>query len=179
MDWEPIVAVAQIATGLATLIVAIFLAGQLSLQRRALDRAHSDAERELKYASQTRLDNLALARCTDETLTSIMARGRENMENLKGSIELDRFSVYLRQMYLWLINDWNLSRDRGEIKIFEAQLSQIMSGVGTRQFYSRFARGMFVRTAPTELLEISDRVYEELERKGVNAEETYSQDAIT
>ena len=54
-----------------------------------------------------------------------------------------------------------------------------MSGVGTRQFYSRFARGMFVRTAPTELLEISDRVYEELERKGVNAEETYSQDAIT
>ena len=101
------------------------------------------------------------------------------MENLKGSVELDRFSVYLRQMYLWLINDWNLNRDRGEIKIFEAQLSQIMSGVGTRQFYSRFARGMFVRTAPPELLEISDRVYEELERKGVNAEETYSQDAIT
>ena len=54
MDWEPIVAVAQIATGLATLIVAIFLAGQLSLQRRALDRAHSDAERDLKYASQTK-----------------------------------------------------------------------------------------------------------------------------
>ena len=43
MDTELIVAVAQIATGLATLVVAIFLAGQILLQRKALDRAHPNS----------------------------------------------------------------------------------------------------------------------------------------
>ena len=42
MDTELTVAIAQIATGLATLIVAIFLAGQLLLQRRTLSLAHED-----------------------------------------------------------------------------------------------------------------------------------------
>ena len=46
MDWEPVVALAQIGTGLATLILAIFLAAQIILQRKAHDRAQEDAERE-------------------------------------------------------------------------------------------------------------------------------------
>ena len=47
MDWEPIVALAQIGTGIATLALASFLATQIVLQRKALGRAHEDAEREL------------------------------------------------------------------------------------------------------------------------------------
>ena len=47
MDTEIVVSVAQIMTAAATLIVAVFLAGQLVLQRKVLTRAHNDAEIEL------------------------------------------------------------------------------------------------------------------------------------
>ena len=43
MNWEPIVALSQIGTGLATLMLAAFLAAQIILQRKSLDRAHEDA----------------------------------------------------------------------------------------------------------------------------------------
>ena len=46
MSWEQIAIIAQICTGGATLIVALFLAAQIRLQMRALDRAHEDAERQ-------------------------------------------------------------------------------------------------------------------------------------
>ena len=50
MNWEPIVALSQIGTGLATLMLAAFLAAQIILQRKSLDRAHEDAERELSLS---------------------------------------------------------------------------------------------------------------------------------
>jgi hypothetical protein len=52
MSWDQIAIVAQICTGGATLIVALFLAAQIRLQMKALDRAHEDAERELLFSSR-------------------------------------------------------------------------------------------------------------------------------
>ena len=52
MDTELVVAIAQITTGIATLIVGLFLAGQILLQRKALDRAHQDADRELSMSAR-------------------------------------------------------------------------------------------------------------------------------
>ena len=51
MDSELVIGVAQMVTGIATLVVAFFLAGQLMIQRRALDRAHHDADRSLSLQS--------------------------------------------------------------------------------------------------------------------------------
>ena len=51
MDSELVIGVAQMVTGIATLVVAFFLAGQLMLQRRALVRAHQDADRSLSLQS--------------------------------------------------------------------------------------------------------------------------------
>ena len=68
MDTELIVAVAQIATGMATLILALFLAGQLLLQRRQLDIAHQDSVRELGFTARARQEEVALARLTEESL---------------------------------------------------------------------------------------------------------------
>ena len=53
MDTELTVAIAQILTGAATLVVAVFLAGQLVIQRKLLDRAHEDAEVELSISSNS------------------------------------------------------------------------------------------------------------------------------
>ena len=68
MEAEFVVAIAQITTGIATLIVALFLAGQILLQRKALDRAHQDADRELSMSSATLDQELLLSRTTREQI---------------------------------------------------------------------------------------------------------------
>ena len=62
MDWEQLAVVAQIATGVATLAVAAFLASQLRQQ-------HQDAQRELTFASENRQENLMLSMVEDESLS--------------------------------------------------------------------------------------------------------------
>ena len=47
MDWDPVLVIAQIITGVATLIVASVLIWQMFLQRRSLQIAHSDADNNL------------------------------------------------------------------------------------------------------------------------------------
>ena len=51
MDWEQLAVIAQIATGVATLAVAVVLMRQIRLQGQTLDLAHKDAEREILYTS--------------------------------------------------------------------------------------------------------------------------------
>ncbi len=45
MDWDPVLVIAQIITGVATLIVASVLIWQTFLQRRSLQIARSDADK--------------------------------------------------------------------------------------------------------------------------------------
>ena len=68
MEAEFVVAIAQITTEIATLIVALFLAGQILLQRKALDRAHQDADRELSMSSAALDQELLLSRTTREQI---------------------------------------------------------------------------------------------------------------
>ena len=50
MDTDSIVVVAQLLTGLATLIVASVLIWQMLLQRKLLQIAHSDADNNLSMS---------------------------------------------------------------------------------------------------------------------------------
>ena len=75
MEQGLLVAIAQIGTGVATLVVAIFLAGQLLLQRKELAIAHRDSIREQVFASETRRDNIALAAVNDEAFAKLWIRG--------------------------------------------------------------------------------------------------------
>lgn len=68
MEAKFVVAIAQITTGIATLIVALFLAGQILLQRKALDRARQDADRELSMSSAALDQELLLSRTTREQI---------------------------------------------------------------------------------------------------------------
>ena len=68
MDTELTVAVAQILTGAATLVVAFFLAGQVALQRKVLSRAHEDADRELTLTSLGLFLQYLQSRTTSDSL---------------------------------------------------------------------------------------------------------------
>ena len=54
MDTDLVIAMAQLLTGIATLIVATFLAAQLMMQKKQLEIAHIDSDRNLAFASRTR-----------------------------------------------------------------------------------------------------------------------------
>ena len=71
METEVIIGIAQIVTSIATLVVAIFLAGQLMIQRRSLAIAHQDAERELAFSSRNTINSILLARLTSDGLASV------------------------------------------------------------------------------------------------------------
>ena len=93
MDWEPIFAVAQIGTGLATLTLAAFLAAQIILQRKALDRAHEDAERELSLSSYALFQEHLHSRITSDSLRQVYSLRDEGLDGLN-KVDLDVISTY-------------------------------------------------------------------------------------
>ena len=62
MDTDTIVVVAQLLTGLATLIVASVLIWQIVMQRKSLEMAHRDNEQSLAFSSLELTDKLLAVR---------------------------------------------------------------------------------------------------------------------
>ena len=54
MDTDLVIAMAQLLTGIATFIVANFLAAQLRIKKKQLEIAHIGSDRILAFASRTR-----------------------------------------------------------------------------------------------------------------------------
>ncbi|SVD55038.1 uncharacterized protein METZ01_LOCUS407892 [marine metagenome] len=166
MERELIVAFAQIATGLATLVVAMFLAGQLFLQRRALAIAHLDSVREQLFASEKRRDDIAFTAVSDESLAPLWVRGGEALSTLD-DVGHYRFRTYLRAYFLWVRTDWALRRESDDVSSFETLLRTLLSAKGRRDQYAGDLRGNLL--SEPELLEIADRIYEEFEGAPVSA----------
>ena len=82
MDTQVVVAVAQILTSIATLMLASFLAAQLMIQRKQLAITHRDSYRELAFASRTRTQELTLAQITNESLLSTYEKAKNGLEKL-------------------------------------------------------------------------------------------------
>ena len=66
MDTDSIVVVAQLLTGLATLIVASVLIWQMVLQRKFLETAHTDNEQSLTFESLGLTDKLLAVRMEED-----------------------------------------------------------------------------------------------------------------
>ena len=159
MDTELVIGIAQILTAIATLIVAVFLAGQLIIQKGALNRAHRDAESELAFSSRNTISSLLLARLTSDGRASVTAKGFESIDNLSESQDLLRFTGYLRQVYHAFLMEWSLSRDSLDIGDFKERMSRLFVPTGGRQFYSQTGREI-IKIRSEELREICDELYE-------------------
>ncbi|HIE82466.1 MAG TPA: hypothetical protein EYQ00_00840 [Dehalococcoidia bacterium] len=161
MNWDQIAIVAQICTGGATLIVALFLAAQIRLQMKALDRAHEDAERELLFSSRDMAQSLLTARNTNDSLFNAVNKGFTGMDNLKSSDERLRYFTYMRSIYQWLITDWRLGRHKKNYDDFLDDVRNILAPVGGRDYYKQYGRDRF-KLVRYELVFIADQIYEEL-----------------
>ena len=160
MEWEPVVPVAQIATGLATLIVADFLAGQFNLQRKALNRAHVDSERELAFSAAVRRDNIVLARLNNGNLEKTVMNGIEDISSFTEPIEIHRFQSYIRLLESCLHYDWSLGRDSNQLSTFENQIAALLATSSLRKHYQNVGRKNIHNS---ELRELMDRQYQLLE----------------
>ena len=88
MDLEGISIIAQIATGLATLAVAIFLASQLRLQ-------HGDSVRETSLNYKSDMMSLVLeSQIINPEFSDIYLRGCEDYTSL-GKVDMHRFNMFL------------------------------------------------------------------------------------
>ena len=163
MDWEPIFAVAQIGTGLATLTLAAFLAAQIILQRKALDRAHEDAERELSLSAYALFQEHLHSRITSDSLRQVYSLRDEGLDGLN-KVDLDVISTYFRAGYLLTNIEWRLKRRNRVLGYFIRRFDNFMDSIGGRQYYVRWGRGILNQPA---LLELADDVYEKLEGQPV------------
>ena len=82
METELIIAVAQLLTGIATFTVATFLAAQLMMQKKQLEIAHRDSNRNLASASRTRTQELTFAQITSEPMVTAYENARTGIEEI-------------------------------------------------------------------------------------------------
>ena len=163
MDTDLVVAVSQIATGIATLVVALFLAGQLIMQRKQLEMAHQDAQRELGFSHRTRNEQLTLARITNDSLLDAYLKVSKGDEDASEK-EVHKFVSYMRTSYLQMLNAWNLGAYDRSVEWYKGSLGNLMGNVGEREYYLTNGR-IIIGTVfgLKDLLELGDIVYEELE----------------
>ena len=168
METDLIIGLAQVLTGAATFVVAIFLAGQLLIQRSALNRAHQDAERELAFASRSTINSIILGRLTSDGLASAVSRGFDDIDSLTDPSDLLRFTGYMRQTYQAFIMEWLLSRESVDVIEFEERMARLFIPRGGRQYYSSTGRAI-VSLRSAELLDMFDDLYETYEGNPVPA----------
>lgn len=151
MDWEQLTIIAQVATGAATLAVAIFLASQLRQQ-------HQDAQRELTFASENRQENLLLSAVTEASLAEAIVRGNEDFVSLTPS-EKFRVDVIFQQMFLMFGSFFRLGRDGGSTDRLRVQFRIVFERPGMRQYYELRGR---VFLYDDVLREVADSVFENI-----------------
>ena len=164
MDSELVIGVAQMVTGIATLVVAFFLAGQLMLQRRALVRAHQDADRSLSLQSlQMRTEAIFLT-LDKEKLGQIHEKRNNNFDSFSEK-ERDLYSRFLKTQYIRLNTESRLGRGP-ESQYFEHACRNILLDCKASRDFYKLNRNYLIESAHfgrTELIEAADKVYEELE----------------
>ena len=166
MDTAVTVAIAQILTGAATLVVAVFLAGQLLIHRKVLDRAHLDAERELTLSSLSLFQDHLNSRVTNESVRNLYAKRHEGLSSLSTS-EFDGITTHFRMGYLITNNEWSLGRAKNFPGYYIKRFQGYLDSVAGREYYVQTGRAILNRD---RLVEIADEVFEELTGEAVPAE---------
>lgn len=160
MDTEMVVSVAQILTGAATLIVAVFLAGQLMLQRKILARAHNDAEIELSLSSNAFWKDISVLKVLSEPLRKAYLKRDQDFHSLSKE-DTDVLTEYYEQMYSFLNMEWRLGRlDRNPV-YYSLRIQQLMDSNVGQQYYEELGRTILSATEDyVGLRDLADSVYE-------------------
>ena len=162
MDTDSIVVVAQLLTGLATLIVASVLIWQMLLQRKLLQIAHSDADNNLSM--QAIAEKNAIRRWSAEKMNPDMLKKLDDGIKSLNEYELEIFSTQMRCQEVMATTEWRLGRVGGNRNYYKAVFRTMLGRKAGLEHYKTVGRSHFLTANfgdPT-LIEIGDEVYEEL-----------------
>ena len=167
MKTELIIAAAQLLTGIATFTVATLLAAQLMMQKKPLEIAHRDSNRNLAFASRIRTQELTIAQIINEPMVIAYENARTGIEEISDA-NTRRFFGMQREFYVKLLTEWALGSsghvDHLNIEYYKGWLGIIMPTVGERQYYVSNSRNILsLLETSGELAKLGDVVYQELE----------------
>jgi len=124
--------IAQIVTGIATLVVALILVSQLYQQ-------HKDTEIQLTMDSWQLNQSLILAEISDVDLSKILSKSEEGLDNLTREEEVI-FNKWLMLKMGRLSTEWRLGRMSNDPRYYKIHLSNFFSNKGVLEAYENFAR---------------------------------------
>ena len=153
MGWDELATLAQLVTGAATLLVAVFLWNQLRVQ-------HRDSERNFVFANEERQQELMLSIFGDEGSSELYWKGAQSYESLTPDEEY-RYRQLEQLLYVWMWNAWRIKRDGEGLARFQYQWQQMLEFPGQRRFHEKWGRNISRRDP--EFSQIAEEVYEEME----------------
>ena len=135
MDWEQLTIIAQIATGVATLAVAVFLASQLRQQ-------HRDSEREILYTSNELYTDI-MGRIVDPQFAPIWLKGTKDYDSLTEEEEI-QFRMWNQISSIFQATNFRAghdSLDSGiDSRIYEQSRGAWVNWPGMATYYERHGR---------------------------------------
>ncbi|HAY66006.1 MAG TPA: hypothetical protein DCY36_08245 [Acidimicrobiaceae bacterium] len=153
MGWDELATLAQLVTGAATLLVAVFLWNQLKVQ-------HRDSERDFAFANETKQQDLIASWYSDESCSNLLWKAYNSYEALAPE-EVHRFRLMYQQMYLHQLNAWRLKRDGDDLRRWRLQWERILGSPGQRRYLEDWGRPIL--ELDQSLCEFVEEIYQELE----------------
>ena len=122
--------IAQIVTGIATLIVAVVLLFQLRKQNQQLDIQHKDTVGNVINQLNTRIENLDKLTISDPELNDLWIRGSRDWNNLKNDNERFRFRNLMRLYFQMAKDHFNLQKHI----VLKNFLLELLNMMNTKKF---------------------------------------------
>ena len=151
MGWDELATLAQLVTGIATLGVAVLLVSQLRQQ-------HRDAEREILYTSQGRMQDIWKNIMTSD-FGPTFARGSQDFDSLNEEEQQQFRGLGYSMLTLQSVNaqSGHEGLDRGVASRIEAQTTgSYKQWPGLATYYERYGRS---HTYNPELRSLLDAVF--------------------
>ena len=164
MDWEPILATAQIITGIATLLLVLVLVIQLTKQKEQLQIQHQDTERNLTLSSLS-IYQAHYANTFHSEFSDIYAKRFKGKEAFSET-EWDKFVNWMGGGYGVLSTEWRLGRLKDNPDYYRNRFMRFMDSKAGIEYYelvgkSALKKGNF---GDNKLNKIVDEVYKELSK---------------
>ena len=163
--------IAQLVTGIATLIVASVLIWQMTLQRKTLEIAHQDADQNISMAAmdtRSRTNEWFAENCTAEMLEKF-DKGIDSL-NVKETLIL---RTYYRSTMRVLSTEWRLGRLIEQSWYYKNTFNQelMFKYKAFRELFAEFAgqQNRNMGGLYTGLMEIGREALEEAEGKKLDA----------
>ena len=157
-----IVVIAQLVTGLATLVVASILIWQMTIQKKTLDVAHKDADND--FSVQVISERNAMRRWFVDKLNPDFEKRLDSGLKDLSEFESNTLAIYFRGMATLTTTEWRLERVEGNPEYYKFAFNALFTHKAILDYYKEIGRFFFTHGnfGKPGLGKIADLVYEDL-----------------